>query len=77
MKRFFVILFIAAIFFIAGMAVGRFVMPRKVEIAVIDIKDLVEIVERYNEAKCEFDKIREWNEQAITESEQEEQRGEK
>jgi|GEM_PF-1259885 len=77
MKRFIIILLIAAIFFIAGMAVGRFVMPRKVEIAVIDINDLVDIIERYNEAKCELDKIREWNEQAITESEQEEQRGEK
>lgn len=43
----------------------------------IDIKDLVDIIERYNEAKYELDKIRERNEQAITESEQEEQRGEK
>jgi len=77
MKRFLTVLLIAAIFFIAGFVVGRFVMPRKVHITVIDINKLVNIIERYNEAKCELDKIREWNEQAITESEQEEQRGEK
>lgn len=77
MKRFLTVLLIAAIFFLVGVAVGRFVMPRKVEIMVIDINKLVDIIERYNEAKYEFDKIGEWNEQAITESEQEEQRGEK
>jgi len=72
MKRFFFILFIAAVFFIAGVAVGRFVMPRKVVIVTIDIKELVEIIERYNEMKHELDGIKEWNEEAIIEPEEEE-----
>jgi len=65
MKRFFIILIIAAVFFIAGVLVGRFVMPRKVEITVIDINDLVEIIERYNEAKYELERMKEWNESAV------------
>lgn len=75
MKRFFIILLIAAICFLAGVTVGRFVMPRKVEITMIDIKDLVEIIERYNELKYELDEIKLWNENAIIlkpESEEEE-----
>ncbi|GAH49996.1 unnamed protein product [marine sediment metagenome] len=73
MKRFFIILAIASICFLAGVAVGRFVMPRKVEITVVDIKDLVEIIERYNEAKHELEKIKLWNEDAIIEPEPEEE----
>jgi len=65
MKKFFIILLIAAGCFLAGVVVGRFVMPRKVEITVIDIKDLVDIIERYNESKHELEKIKLWNEQAI------------
>ena len=68
MKRFFIILFIAAVFFIGGVLFGRFVMPRKVHITVVDVKDLVEIIERYNEAKRELERIKEWNEDAVTES---------
>ena len=71
MKRFFLILLIAAVFFIAGVAVGRFVMPRKIEITVIDINDLVDIIERYNETKYEFERIKEWNEEAVIEPEPE------
>ena len=67
MKRFFLALLIAAVFFIAGVAVGRFVMPRKVHITVIDIKDLVDIIERYNESKHELEKIKEWNKDVIIE----------
>ena len=75
MKRFFIVLIIAAVFFIAGVAVGRLVMPRKVDITVIDINDLAEIIERYNEASHEFEKIKEWNEQAIiNEAEPEEEK---
>lgn len=70
MKRFFLILLIAAACFLAGVAVGRFVMPRKVEITVININDLVDIIERYNEMKHELDEIKEWNEEAIVESEE-------
>jgi len=73
LKRFFLALIIAAVIFIAGVAVGRFGMPRKVEITVIDIKDLVDIIERYNETKHELEKIREWNEDVIIESEPEEE----
>ena len=75
MKRFFIILLIAAIIFIAGVAVGRFVMPRKVDITVINIKDLVEIIEKYNsEMKPELEKIKEWNKQTIVEPEPEEKK---
>ena len=65
MKRFLIIVLVAAVFFIAGVAVGRFVMPRVIHITVIDIKDLVEIIERYNEATHELEEIKEWNEEAI------------
>jgi len=73
LKRFFVALLIATVFFIAGMLVGRFVMPREIHITVIDVKDMVEIIERYNELKYEFEKIKEWNEEAVTESASEEE----
>jgi len=71
LKRFFLALLIGAVIFIAGVAVGRFGMPRKVEITVINIKDLVDIIERYNEAKHELEKMREWNREAIIEPEKE------
>ena len=74
MKRFFIILLIAAVCFLAGVAVGRFIMPRTVDITVINIKDLVEIIERYNETKYEFEKIKEWNKNAIIEPEPEEEK---
>ena len=74
MKRFLIALLIVTLIFIAGVAVGRFVMPRKVYITVINIKDLVEIIERYNETKYEFEKIKEWNENAIIEPEPEEEK---
>ena len=71
-KRFITILLTAAIFFIAGFAVGRFVMPRQVHITVVDINKLVDIIERYNEAKYELKGIREWNEEAVIEPPEEE-----
>jgi len=74
MKRFLVILLVAAACFLAGVAVGRFVMPRKVEIMVVDIKDLVDIIERYNEAKHELEKIKLWNENAIIPKPEEEEK---
>lgn len=64
-KRWLVTLLIAVGCFLAGVAVGRFVMPRKVDITVIDIRDLVEIIERYNESKSELEKMKLWNKQAI------------
>ena len=72
-KRWLVTLLIVTLIFIAGVAVGRFVMPRKVYITVINIKDLVEIIERYNETKYEFEKIKEWNKNAIIEPDPEEE----
>lgn len=72
MKRFIIILLIAVACFLAGVAVGRFVMPRKIDIMVINIKDLVEVIERYNETKYEFEKIKEWNKEAIIEPGEEE-----
>jgi len=48
-------------------------MPRKVHITVVNIKDLVEIIERYNEMKHELEGIEEWNEQAIVKPEPEEE----
>jgi len=74
MKKFLTILFIAAGFFIAGVLVGRFVMPRKVEITVINIKDLVDIIERYNKSKSELEKIKFWNEKVIVEPEPEKEK---
>ena len=74
LKRFFVALLIVTVFFIAGMLVGRFVMPREIHITVIDIKDMVDIIERYNELKYELERIKEWNEQAIIEPESEERK---
>lgn len=74
MKRFFLVLLIATICFLAGVAVGRFVMPREMVIVTIDIKEVVEIIERYNEAKNEFKKIKEWNEEAIVGPKPKEQR---
>ena len=74
MKKFFAILFIAAALFIAGVLIGRFVMPRKIHITVIDIKDLVEVIERYNELKHEFDEIKKWNKDAIVKPEPEEKK---
>lgn len=73
-KRFLVTLLVAALIFIAGVAVGRFVMPSKVEIVVIDIKDLVEIIERYNEASHEFEKIEKWNKQVMIKPELKEEK---
>jgi len=67
MKKFSIALFIVAVFFIAGVLIGRFVMPRKVVIVMIDIKDLVEIIERYNELKYELNEIKGWNEHALIE----------
>ena len=67
LKRFLAVLLIAAIFFMAGVLVGRFVMPRKVYITVIDIKDMVDVIERYNELKYEFEKIKEWNKETVME----------
>jgi len=74
LKRFIIILLIVAIFFIAGFIIGRFVLPRQVHITVVDINKLVEIIERYNEAKYELEKIREWNEEAMVEPEEEEKK---
>lgn len=73
-KRWLVTLLIAVGCFLVGVAVGRFVMPRKADITVIDIRDLVEIIERYSEASHEFDKIKEWNKQAIVEPESKEEK---
>ncbi|MBA7689580.1 hypothetical protein ES703_98088 [subsurface metagenome] len=77
LRRFLTVLLIAMIFFLAGVAVGRFVMPRKVHITVVNIKDLVEIIERYNEAKWELERIREWNEEVFVEPVPEEEESEK
>jgi len=71
-KRFITILLIAAVFFIAGFAMGRFVMPRQVHITVVDINKLVDIIERYNEAKYDLERIKEWNEETMIEPEDEE-----
>ena len=67
MKRFFLILLIAAVCFLAGVLVGKFVMSRKIVINVVNIKDFVEIIEKYNELKYDLEKIREWNEQMFAE----------
>jgi len=68
MKRFLTVLLITTIFFLAGVIVGRFVMPRKIVVNTVDIKELVEIIERYNKAKYEFEKIKEWNKNVVLES---------
>lgn len=74
LKRFLAILLVVAVFFIGGVIVGRFIMPRKIEITVIDIKDLVDIIERYNEAKYEFERIKEWNELTVVKPSPEERK---
>jgi len=68
MKRFLTVLLITTIFFLAGVIVGRFVMPRKIVVNTVDIKELVEIIERYNKAKYELEKIKEWNKNVVLES---------
>ena len=72
MKKFLTALLIAAVFFIAGTLVGRFVMPRTLVIVTIDIKELVKVIEKYNEMKHEMEGIKEWNEDVIVEPEPEE-----
>ena len=67
MKKFLAVLLIATVCFLAGVLVGRFVMSRKIVINVVNIKDLVEVIERYNELKYDLEKIREWNEQIFAE----------
>jgi len=74
LKRYISVLLVAAVFFVAGVLVGRFIMPRKVHITVVNIKDIVDIIERYNEAKHELGKVMEWNKNAIIESEPEEEK---
>ena len=71
LKRFLAFLLIATIFFMAGVLVGRFVMPREIHITVIDVKDMVDVIERYNKLKYELKEIKEWNEQAVVKSEEE------
>jgi len=73
LKRFLVALFIAAVFFVTGVLVGRFVMPKEIHINVIDVKDMVDVIERYNELKYELEKIKEWNKKAIAEPAPEEE----
>ena len=68
MKKFLAVLLIAAVCFLAGVLVGKFVMSRKIVINVVDAKELVEIIERYNKAKYEFEKIKEWNKNVVLES---------
>lgn len=67
MKKYLAVLLIAAVCFLAGVLVGKFVMSRKIVINVVNIKDLVEVIERYNELKYDLEKIREWNEQMFAE----------
>ena len=67
MKKFLAVLLIAAVCFLAGVLVGKFVMSRKIVINVVNIKDLVEVIEKYNELKYDLEKIREWNEQMFAE----------
>ncbi len=67
MKKYLAVLLIAAVCFLAGVLVGKFVMSRKIVINVVNIKDLVEVIEKYNELKYDFEKIKEWNEQAFAE----------
>jgi len=67
LKRYIGILLIAGIFFVAGVLVGRIVMPRKLVITTIDIKEVVEVIERYNEAKWKLERIKEWNKEAVIE----------
>jgi hypothetical protein len=79
-KRFLAILLIAALLFIAGVAVGRFVLAPRVEIVVVDVEKLAELIEKYNvladEIREEFAAIKEWNKENITEPQPEEE-GEK
>ena len=67
MKKFLAVLLIATVCFLAGVIVGRFVISRKTVINVVDIKELVEIIERYNEAKWKLERIKEWNKEAVIE----------
>ena len=67
MKKYLAVLLIAAVCFLAGVLVGKFVMSRKIVINVVNIKDLVEVIEKYNELKYDLEKIREWNEQMFAE----------
>lgn len=74
LKRFLSYCLVTAIGILIGFCVGRFVMPRKFHITVININDLVKVIEKYNALKYEFKEIDEWNEQAITEKPEEERK---
>jgi len=65
MKKYLAVLLVATVCFLAGVLVGRFVMKRETIINVVDIKDLVEIIERYNKTKYEIERMKEWNENAV------------
>lgn len=70
-RRFIVSLLAAALIFIAGVVVGRFVLSPSAEIVVIDVEKLAVLIEKYNmmadEIRAEFEAMKEWNENALIE----------
>ena len=71
MKRFFVSLLMAALFFISGVIVGKYVLSSSVEIVVVDVEKLAVLIEKSNaqaeEIKKEMTLMKEWNENALVE----------
>ena len=71
MKRFLIILLVAAVFFIAGVLVGRFILLPTVEIVVVDVDALTTLIEKYNaqadKIRKEFKAMEEWNENSLIE----------
>lgn len=71
--RFIGIVSMAAAIFIAGVIVGRVVMPRKIEIVVVDVQQLVDIIEKYHKEKQELERMRFWNDKTIIKLDPEEE----
>lgn len=77
-KRFLLACLAAALCFIGGVAVGKFVLSPPVTIVVIDVDKVVWLLEKYNkvaeELKVELKKIKDWNKNALIDPPPEEEK---
>ena len=69
MKRFLLSSLLAALIFIAGAMVGKYILSPPVEIMVLDVDALSTLIEKYNDQadkiREEFKAMKEWNENAL------------
>jgi len=71
-KRFLGYCIIIIIAFCLGIVMGKYFLSRQVHITVVDINKLVDIIERYNEAKYDLERMKEWNDEAVIKPPEEE-----